>query len=165
MIKINDLNIPAYQRKRSLAAKAKKKPSFEIAIKKRSKSRKVSKLLLNDLETEEISIKPKTKILPSDEIFSNPLDFEENKQYLREMETCGICEGYFDKIEVAIIKVSSPIHVGDKIIFEKEDGLFEQEVISMQLNRKDISLAKTGTDIGIKVLSAPKAGTKVYKII
>jgi hypothetical protein len=81
------------------------------------------------------------------------------------MKTCGICEGYFDNIDVAIIKVTSPIRVDDRLIFEKDEGLFEQSVKSMQINRKDVTLAKSGSDIGIKVEMKPKVGTNVYKVI
>ncbi len=81
------------------------------------------------------------------------------------MKTCGICEGYFDNIEVAIVKVTSPIRINDKIIFEKQDGLFEQEVKSMQINRKDVTLATTGSEIGLKVYQQPTVGAPVYKIV
>lgn len=81
------------------------------------------------------------------------------------MQICGICEGYFDKIEVAIIKVTSPFRIGDSIIFEKQDGLFEQEIKSMQLNRKDITLATTGSEIGLKVYQKPIIGSQVYKVM
>ncbi|MBI2634505.1 hypothetical protein HYW82_02440 [Candidatus Peregrinibacteria bacterium] len=81
------------------------------------------------------------------------------------MKTCGVCEGYFDKIEVAIIKLTGTLKVGERIIFEKIDGLFEQKVESMQINRKDVKRAKAGSDIGLKVAMKPNVGTTVYKVI
>ena len=84
---------------------------------------------------------------------------------LREMKECGYCDGYFENIDVAIIKTTSPIREGDRLIFQKEGGLFEQTIDSMQINRKDVKLARSGSDIGMKVLMEPIVGTPVYKVI
>lgn len=187
------INIPAYQRKRSIAAKAKKKPSYletalDRAIKakkqhnkarssQKSKTRKtytdtqsrtqtVEHYLQSPNSFEEISIQT-TSVLPSHELFPDPFhDITPlKKSEFREMKTCGICEGYYEKIEVAIVRVTSPLRVGDSIIFEKPDGLFEQEIKSMQVDRKDITLATTGSEIGLKVLQKPTVGSPVYKVI
>lgn len=176
----NVLNIPAYQRKRSINAKARNKPSYletaldraTMATKKKTKNRKktrarntISKTALQRQILEEIPIQT---VLPSQEIFPDPFLMEElpkKQNDFREMLSCGICEGYFDKIEVAIIKVTSPFRIGDSIIFEKQDGLFEQEIKSMQLNRKDITLATTGSEIGLKVYQKPIIGSQVYKVM
>lgn len=132
MTTANNLNVPAYQRKRSLAAKARKTPT-------RAKTRKPVRT---------------TRKRP---ITSN--------QGPREMKICGHCDGFFDKIDVAVIKLTSPIRIGDVIIFEKNEGLFEQEIISMQINRQDVTIAHAGDDIGLKVIMKPKVGTSVYKVI
>lgn len=156
---MNVYNIPAYQRKRSISAKARKKP----AVRKKRAAKKSSFNSEN-----EISLRPK---LPSEEIFPNPMvemevaEIRSKKNEFREMKMCGVCEGYFDNIEVAIIKLTSPLREGDTIIFEKQDGLFEQRVDSMQINRKAVSLARSGSDIGLKVLLKPSVGTPVYKVI
>ncbi len=155
----NLLNIPAYQRKRSLAAKSRRKPNYlQTKPKSRKRTKKQTRL------SPEISIQT---VLPSQEIFPDPFlnEVPQKASDLREMKTCGICEGYFDNIEVAIVKVTSPIRINDKIIFEKQDGLFEQEVKSMQINRKDVTLATTGSEIGLKVYQQPTVGAPVYKIM
>lgn len=126
----NIFNIPAYQRKRSIAARTRKKTASVLVAKT-----------------------PKTRA--SIKTSSEP----------REMKVCGICDGYFEAIEVAIIKLTSSLREGDIIFLEKQDGLFEQEVKSMQINRKDVSLARAGSDIGLKVLMKPQVGGKVYKLI
>lgn len=173
MEEMNVYNIPAYQRKRSISAKARKKPEYKAtATKIRAKAqatRKKRTAKKSSFNPEnEISLRP---ILPSEEIFPNPMvemeveKIRSKKNEFREMKMCGICEGYFDKIDVAIIKLTSPLREGDTIIFEKQDGLFEQRVDSMQINRKPVSLARTGSDIGLKVLLKPNVGTPVYKVI
>lgn len=185
------INIPAYQRKRSIAAKARKKPAYletalDRAIKanraqsaQKSKKRKtynraskassqnktVDHYIHSPNSFDEISIQT-TSVLPSHELFPDPFhDVSPKKSEFREMKTCGICEGYYEKIEVAIVRVTSPLRVGDSIIFEKQDGLFEQEVKSMQIDRRDITLATTGSEIGLKVLQKPTVGSPVYKVL
>lgn len=128
----NNLNVPAYQRKRSLAAKA-RKTTTRAKIKKPIRT---------------------TKKRPTT-----------SAQDPREMRICGHCDGFYDKIDVAVIKLTSPIRIGDVIIFEKNEGLFEQEIVSMQIDRQDVTIAHAGDDIGLKVRIEPKVGTSVYKVI
>ena len=164
------INIPAYQRKRSINAKAKKKPAYlETALDRVIKAKKARKAQNRPRKRtihDEIAIQT-TSVLPSQELFPNPFNDvpAPRKSEFREMKTCGVCEGYFDKIEVAIVRVTSPIRTGDSIIFEKQDGLFEQEVKSMQIDRKDITLATTGSEIGLKVHQKPTVGSPVYKVL
>lgn len=81
---------------------------------------------------------------------------------LKEMRTCGKVSGYLEKIQVAIVDVSSSIRAGDRIIFESEHGLFEQTVESMQIDRQDVVTAYSGDCIGMKVLAEPKKNGNVY---
>jgi len=134
---LDPYRIPAYQRKRSLAAK--------------SRGLKVSSIKANSIIREEFKKTQNTK--------------KQEFNSVREMKICGQCEGYFEKINVAIIKVTSPIRQGDRLIFEKTEGLFEQTLESMQNNNKDITLARSGDNIGTKVIMPPKTGTPVYKVI
>jgi hypothetical protein len=53
--------------------------------------------------------------------------------------------------------------LGDTLWFEDETGLFFQTVESMQLNRKEIKIARKGMDIGMKVLREPRLHGRVYK--
>jgi len=153
---VNSINIPAYQRKRSISAKARKKPSYlktnpKRKTRKRTTEQKVNEIPILSGTIEEPEIKPITR--------------EVNIEEIREMKICGKCDGYFDNIEVAIIKISSPLREGDRILLETETGMFEQAVTSMQINRKNVKLARTGSDIGIKTAFPPKVGGQVYKVI
>lgn len=149
----NPLNIPAYQRKRSLSAKARRKPKATTA-------RKKSTARSNDIFT----LPVRNSEFPTTETVLPNIP-ETKKPNIREMKVCGQCDGYFEKINVAIIKVTSPLRKGDTIIFEKKDGLFEQMIESMQINHKDVSLAKSGSDIGLKVPFEPIVGGNVYKVL
>lgn len=153
---IDEINIPAYQRKNSLLRKASKiTAQKKVATKPK---RGVTRLRLDEPDLTDIAIRSKV-ILPE------PVPTETKPKTFQEMQECGHCEGYFEKINVAIVKVTSPIRVGDTIIFEKEGGLFQQTIESMQIDRKDVSLARSGSDIGLKTAMKPKVGTPVYKYI
>ncbi len=164
MTEIDSVNIPAYQRKRSLAAKARKKPTRTRTRKKAApKPRRVTRA--RPAAIEELTIADAIH----ESKFENPTDIFKPKRTatpgVREMKICGRCDGFFDKIDVGIIKLTSSLRVGDVIIFEKDQGLFEQEITSMQINRADVTIAYAGDDIGLKIAMKPKVGTAVYKVI
>lgn len=71
---------------------------------------------------------------------------------------------YYDKIGVAVIHALAPIKVGDRIKISGHDKEFEQEVASMQIEHQNITKAKKGDDIGMKVDQPVKDGDEVYKI-
>ncbi len=149
----NELNIPAFQRKKSLIAKAKKLSKKTPRLRKKDKTSTlpdVSNITIESHQSHSDYTKDKSKIY---------------KKETKEMIICGICEGYFEGIDVAVIKVLKPITLGEEIIFETSNGLFIQNIVNMQQNRKDIELAKTGSEIGIKVALAPKVGGNIYKNI
>jgi hypothetical protein len=146
---IDPINIPAYQRQGKITQR-----------KKTQRIRKLNRLTDIPARQEILSVDsfPRTT--------TNKIEKKlEKDAELREMKICGRCEGYFEKINVAVIRVTSPIRKGDRLIFEKEKGLFEQTLNSMQVDRKDINLARSGTEIGTKVFMEPKVGAPVYKLI
>ena len=76
----------------------------------------------------------------------------------------GVIVHYYDKIGVAVVKVSAPIKVGDHIKISGHDKEFEQEVASMQVEHQNINQAKKGDDVGMKVDQPVKDGDEVYKV-
>lgn len=160
MEEIDILNVPAFKRKRSIAARA-RKTSGEIRISdlrpaKRTRARKIFDEPLMDIPIQR-NLDP--------EPYTQEARVKKSDLDLREMKTCGQCDGYFDRIDVAVIKLTAPLRTGDSILFETDTGLFEQTIVSMQINHKDVKLAKSGSDIGLKVLLKPKVGGTVYKVI
>jgi putative protease len=72
---------------------------------------------------------------------------------------------FFDKINVAAIKVNDePIKIGDMIRIGEFGVGIEQKIDSMQMEHQEVVEAKIGDEVGIKVISAVKAGEEVYKI-
>lgn len=70
---------------------------------------------------------------------------------------------YFDKIGVAVVDVLATIKVGDRIKITGHEE-FEQEVASMQVEHENVSQAKKGQAIGLKVDQPVKKGDEVFKI-
>jgi translation elongation factor EF-1alpha len=76
----------------------------------------------------------------------------------------GVIVHYYDKIGVAVVKVLTPIKVGDRIKISGHDKEFEQEIASMQVEHQNIEKAKKGDDVGMKVDQPVKDGDEVYKV-
>jgi len=77
-------------------------------------------------------------------------------------KSIGVISHYFGKIGVAILDLTGPLKVGDKIKIKHGDHVFEQLVESMQINHKKVEKAKKGDSIGIKLLESAKAKSKVF---
>lgn len=72
---------------------------------------------------------------------------------------------YFAHVEVAVIKLSSPLSTDDYIrIIGGESTNFKQKVKSMEIDHKKIKKAKKGDEIGMKIKEKAREGYKVYKI-
>ena len=72
---------------------------------------------------------------------------------------------YFSDIKVAVIKLSFPLKVGDKIkVTGGENTDFKQSVKSIQINHIKVKSAKKGKSIGIKIDEKVREGYNVYKI-
>lgn len=154
------LNIPAFKRKRSIAAKLRNTNNPKIKLKTTRKTRPKRTYETSGTLTD---IPARKKATTVGDLMDLPQETLALKN-LREMQECGYCDGYFENIDVAIVKITKPVRQGDRLVFEQEGGLFEQSIESMQINRKDVKLARSGSDIGLKVLKAPKVGAPVYKV-
>jgi len=82
-----------------------------------------------------------------------------------EKQEIGRVTHYFGKINVAAIRLSNPLRVGDKISIEGTHTNFEQVVESIQIEHQSVPEAKAGEEVGIKVQDKAREGDTVYKII
>lgn len=69
---------------------------------------------------------------------------------------------YYTAIGVAVVKVKSPISVGDTIKIKGATTDFKQTVNSMQIEHEKILKAKKGNIIGLKVKNRVRVGDLVY---
>ncbi len=83
---------------------------------------------------------------------------------MAEKKLVGEVTNYFGKIGVAAIKLVEPIKVGDRVRFEGATTNFEQQVASMQIDRKPIESAEPGQEIAIKVMERVRPHDKVYLV-
>lgn len=70
---------------------------------------------------------------------------------------------WYDKIGVAVVKLSGKLSTGDKIKIVKGEDEFEDSVAGMQVDHKEISSAKKGDEVAIKLSQETKEGALIYK--
>ena len=76
----------------------------------------------------------------------------------------GKVKHFFGKISVAVIELSAPIKVGDRLKFKHGSYEFEQTIDSMQIEHVPIQAAKKGQAIGMKTGQPVHEGAEVFKI-
>jgi len=76
----------------------------------------------------------------------------------------GTVSDFFARPVVAGIELTGPLKVGDKIKIKGHTTDLELVVDSMQIKNTDVTEAKAGDSIGIKVSDRVRAGDSVYKI-
>ncbi len=74
----------------------------------------------------------------------------------------GEVSTYFSHVGVAAIKLSGKLNVGDTIHVAGHTTDFEQKVESMQINNKEVSQAREGDHVGIKVEEKVRPHDKVF---
>ncbi len=88
------------------------------------------------------------------------------KQDERKEEEIGTISHYYNKIGVGIIEIKNgALKVGDMIRIKGHSNDFDQKVGSMQVDHKEVSEAKPGDIIGLKMDQKVHEGEMVYKIL
>jgi putative protease len=64
---------------------------------------------------------------------------------------------------VAVIELTAPIAVGDRLVFKGPNTDFEQAVESMQIEHENVQRAEAGQSIGLKVNERVRETDTVYK--
>jgi len=70
---------------------------------------------------------------------------------------------FFSKINVAVLELTAPLAVGDRILVKGPTTDFEQTVDSMQIEHANIPQAEAGQSIGLKMAEHVKERDVVYK--
>jgi selenocysteine-specific translation elongation factor len=76
----------------------------------------------------------------------------------------GKVSDFFAHVVVAGIDVTGSLKVGDKIHIKGHTTDIEMDVASMQIENKDVTQAKKGQSVGIKVPERVRPGDIVYKV-
>ncbi|MHC4428445.1 MAG: hypothetical protein ACYS0D_07550 [Planctomycetota bacterium] len=80
-------------------------------------------------------------------------------------EKIGVVTHYFGKIGVAAIQITAgELRVGDTIRVKGHTSDFTQTVDSMQLEHDQVTSAKVGESIGIKVAEHAREHDEVFRV-
>ena len=82
-----------------------------------------------------------------------------------EEKEIGAIIHYYGHINVGIIQLSDVLKVGDNIHIKGHTSDFTQTVESMQIEHNDVTEAKSGDLVGIKVAQKVHPRDKVYMVI
>jgi len=96
--------------------------------------------------------------------FEAPIMAEAIKEEVQTITPIGAITHFFERIGVGVIRLNDSLELGDTMRIGTHNEFFEQVVISMQMNKKDIEIAGKGDSIGIKLDSPATPGTLVWKI-
>ncbi len=81
-----------------------------------------------------------------------------------ERQIIGRVAHYYSKIGVAVIQVEDFLRKGERIAVVGATTDLEQDVKSMQVEHENISEAKAGDLVGLKVNDKVREGDTVYKL-
>ena len=70
---------------------------------------------------------------------------------------------FFPKINVAIIELTEPLSVGDKIWVKGAETDLEQTVESMQIEHQNIQKGEKGQAVGLKVIGRVREADRLHK--
>lgn len=82
----------------------------------------------------------------------------------RSMERVGSVTHYYGRIGVAVVELTAPLRVGDRIAIRGMTTNFEQVVESMEIEHKPVKEAGPGASIGLKVSGRVREGDIVYRL-
>ena len=76
----------------------------------------------------------------------------------------GKVSDFFAHVVVAGVDMTGSLKVGDKIHIKGHTTDIEMDLTSMQIDNKDVTKAKKGQSVGIKVAERVRPGDIVYKV-
>ena len=97
---------------------------------------------------------------------SNDFSKAQDSSSSQRKEFVGKIVHYFDKIEVAAVRIASgKVKLGDELlVLGDKTGVKRLVIERMEINKKEIKIAEKGQEIGIKIPNARK-GDLVYRVV
>jgi putative protease len=80
-----------------------------------------------------------------------------------QLQEVGSVSHFFGHINVAVVDLTGPISIGDKIVIKGPTTDIEQTVDSMEIDHVKINRAIAGQSIGMKVKDRVREKDTVYK--
>lgn len=70
---------------------------------------------------------------------------------------------YYEHLQVAVLALSEPIHVGDYVYIAGHTTSIHQKVTSLQIDHQPVSEALAGQDVALKVIGRVRVHDAVYR--
>ena len=72
---------------------------------------------------------------------------------------------YFDHVNVAELRLTEPLSVGDTVHILGHSTDFQQKVTSLEIEHQAVDEARPGDDVGMKVIQKVHAQDKIFKLM
>lgn len=76
----------------------------------------------------------------------------------------GTVTHWYDKIGVAVVKLTGKLAKGARIKIKKGTEEFEDTVSSLQIDHEDVAAAKKGDDAAMKLTQKAKEGSGIFLV-
>jgi U32 family peptidase len=77
----------------------------------------------------------------------------------------GVVTEFFAQAGVAAVRLSSDVRIGDALRFKGHSTDTIQDLSSIHIDGRPVRAAKSGDEIGIKVMERVRPRDKVYKVL
>ncbi len=128
-----------------------------MALKKKRKVKKAAKRVTKKPVKKAVKKAAKKKLIKKKPVIKKKLAKKEGN-------LVGLITHYFPHVQAAVIKLKGPLVMGDTVKIKGHTTDLTQAIISMQIDRVDISSAKKGDEIGLQVSTRVRQHDKVYKV-
>jgi hypothetical protein len=121
---------------------------------------------INKVETK---IRDRPRWPPFEGISSRPVHLPalqdwDNEEYTIDDEQIGEVTQFYYRTHVAVLSLTQPICVGDKVNFLGYTTDFDQPVTSLQINHQSVETAGPGQEVAMRVDQRVRRGDKLCKI-
>jgi translation elongation factor EF-1alpha len=82
----------------------------------------------------------------------------------KDLVEIGKVTHFYARISVAVVELTAPVSVGDRILIQGANTNFEQTIESMQIEHENMERAEAGQSIGLKVTDRVREADVVYKV-
>ena len=83
---------------------------------------------------------------------------------MSEGEQLGEVIHYYSRIQVAVVRVRRGLRQGQRLRFRGAHTDFEQQAASLQVNHAEVTEAKAGTEVAVKVDQAVRRGDGLFLV-
>lgn len=78
-------------------------------------------------------------------------------------ERIGVVTHFYNKIQVAVVRLTGRLAIGDRVHFKGENTDFQQDVASMQIEHAPVTEGTAGMEVAMKVDGRVRQGDGLYR--